>query len=270
MKRRQRAPTKRRGSRLQAVKKILVCPDAHHPYVDELAWSTFLEVAKHVKPDALVIIGDFADCYSVSQYSKSPERRVSLKSEIDSVNRALDQLERLGIPEVIYVEGNHEDRLTRYMCERAPELYGLVSAKELLRVKARGWRWVPYRDWFRIGKLAFTHDVGRAGVNATRQSLLDFGGNLVYGHTHRGGVVYQGTVEGDQHVCLNVGWLGDYESIDYMHRARARREWQHGAGLCYQTEDGYSWVSFLPILDGRCVAEGKVVTGRRPDRRKAA
>lgn len=246
-----------------AVSKIMVCPDVHVPYQDELAWSTFLRAAEVVRPDALVIIGDFADCLSVSFHSKTPERKISLKAEIEAVNTELDRVGRLGIPRVVYCGGNHEFRAERYLCEKAPELFGLIAIQDLLRIRERGWEWVPYKQWIRIGKTAFTHDVERCGVNATRQSLLDFGGNLVFGHSHRGGIAYQGTVEGDQHVAMNVGWLGSYAAIDYRAAARARRDWQHGFGMVYQDSLGYSWMQFIPVLSGRCIVDGHVVSGRK-------
>jgi predicted phosphodiesterase len=246
-----------------AVSKIMVCPDVHVPYQDELAWSTFLRAVEVVRPDALVIIGDFADCLSVSFHPKTPERKISLKAEIEAVNTELDRVGRLGVPRVIYCAGNHEFRAERYLTEKAPELFGMIAIQDLLRVKERGWEWVPYKQWIRIGKTAFTHDVERCGVNATRQSLLDFGGNLVFGHSHRGGIAYQGTVEGDQHVAMNVGWLGSYAAIDYRNAARAKRDWQHGFGIVYQDSAGYSWMQFVPVLSGRCIVDGHVVSGRK-------
>jgi predicted phosphodiesterase len=246
-----------------AVTKIMVCPDVHVPYQDELAWSTFLRAVEVVKPDALVLIGDFADCLSVSFHPKTPERKICLKAEIEAVNFELDRVGRLGVPRVIYCGGNHEFRTERYLAEKAPELFGMITIQDLLRVKERGWEWVPYKQWIRIGKTAFTHDVERCGVNATRQSLLDFGGNLVFGHSHRGGIAYQGTVEGDQHVAMNVGWLGSYAAIDYRNAARAKRDWQHGFGIVYQDSAGYSWMQFVPVLSGRCIVDGHVVSGRK-------
>src|SRR5262245_31336342 len=41
------------------IERVLVCPDLHCPYHDELAWSTFLAVARGWRPDILVILGDF-------------------------------------------------------------------------------------------------------------------------------------------------------------------------------------------------------------------
>lgn len=242
--------------------RVLVCPDAHHPFVDPLAWSTFLAAAREWRPDVLVIIGDFVDSYSISSHAKDPERKVNFRDEINAANAALDEIDSLRVPRVVFCEGNHETRLARAIAERAPEFHGLIDIRDLLRIHQRGYEWVPYKQLIRIGKIAFTHDVERCGVNAARQSLIDMGGNLVFGHTHRGAVVYAGTVEGDQHVCMNVGWLGSFDDIDYKHQARARREWQHGFGLVTLDATGCGWCEFVPILSGRCIVDGRVVSGR--------
>lgn len=242
--------------------RVLVCPDAHHPFVDRLAWETFLAAGRALRPDVLVIIGDFIDSYSISSHTKDPARKVHFRDELDATNAALDEIDALRVPRVIMCEGNHETRLARAIADRAPEFHGLLDMRGLLDVNDRGYEWVPYKQWIRVGKIAFTHDIERCGVNAARQSLLDFGGNIVFGHTHRGAVVYQGTVDGDQHVCLNVGWLGDYETVDYKHQARARRDWQHGFGLVTLDSTGCGWCEFVPILSGRCIVDGRVISGR--------
>lgn len=244
------------------ITKIMVCPDAHHPFVDRLAWNTFLEACRVVKPDVLVCVGDFGDILSLSAHQKKPKDNTKFKKELAGVLEALDQIQALGIPRVIFIGGNHEYRIDRYIAAKAPELDDMLNIPDLFDLEARGFEYVKYGDFVRIGEIAFTHDVGRCGVNAARQSLQDFGDNLVFGHSHRAQVVYGGTVEGKTHVCMNVGWLGDYEAIDYRNRPTAKREWQHAFGFVYQTEDGTSFCNLVPIINGRCVVDGKLVDGR--------
>ncbi len=236
--------------------RVMVCPDAHHPYVDKRAWAAFLEAARRLKPDVLVIIGDFVDCYAVSSHVKSPARQRELQWEIEEGRKAVAEVATLGIPRVVFCEGNHETRLSRYIAEKAPELYGMIDVPTLLGVYDHGWEWVPYGTWIRIGEVSYMHDVGRCGANTARQSLQDFGDNLVIGHSHRGQVVYSGTVAGKVHVCMNVGCLVDFKSCDYMNQAKAMRDWTHGFGWCEQAADGVTWCNFIPIIEGRCVVNG--------------
>jgi hypothetical protein len=239
--------------------RIFIVPDVHVPFHDVTAWNCALKAIKECQPTRVVIIGDFEDFYAVSAHPKSLDRKVNFADEVDGGNDALDELQAVsGSASLHFCGGNHEWRFDRYLMSRAPELGGLAGMKTqaLLKLRERGIQWIPYQRHIKFGNCAFTHDLGRAGVNAARQSLIDFGGNLVIGHTHRGGIAYQGESKGSSHFCLNVGWLGDVDAIDYLHRAKALRDWQHGYGIVDQDRTGYSWAQFVPILKGRCVLDG--------------
>jgi len=242
------------------MRKVLVIPDMHVPYHDEDVWELILLAIQRTKPTHVVIIGDFADFYKVSSHSKDPARKISFEGEVDAVNEELDRLEsitsRIGA-KVIYCEGNHETRLSRHLTEKSPQLAAMITCRKLFKISARGWQWVPYRKCTKIGKMYFTHDLDRAGKNAAAQALVDFGGNVTIGHTHRGCTTYLGTVRGESHVCLNVGWGGDLDAIDYKHSARAKREWQHGFGFIYVENNGNCHAHFIPIVDDACVVDGK-------------
>lgn len=161
--------------------RILVIPDTHAPFHSEKAWQVALAAAGELKPHVIVVIGDFVDCYSISRYPKSAARKTSLKAELDVARPMLRELAKLA-PRHIYCEGNHEWRLERFVNERAPELFGLIGIREFLLDPTDCWSWVPYQSWTSIGKMSFSHDVGRSGVNAGRQTLQEFGGNICFGH----------------------------------------------------------------------------------------
>lgn len=273
-KQRHREKRARANGTAGALYRILVIPDCHHPYADALAWGTCLAAAAALRPDCAVIIGDFPDCYAVTSHVRDPRRRrpQQMAWELGCANEEADRLSAIGLDRVEYVEGNHETRLTRFIAEHAPELDGLagLTVREQLRVDARGWGWTPYKESLQIGEMSFTHDVERCGVNTARQSLQDYGHNITIGHSHRAAVAYAGTTAGKTHVGLNVGWLGDYSSVDYRHRDMARRDWQHGFGWITQTSDGVSWAQFIPIISGRCVVDGQLVSGRGYGRSRAA
>src|SRR5574342_339861 len=208
--------------------KLLVIPDTHVPYHDKAALDLIHRVVHQARPDRLVLIGDFADFYAVSHFTKDPGRRADLQYEIGRVNEELDRIGAHDLP-VTYLEGNHELRLERYLAAKAPELFGLVHCRELFQIAKRGWKWVPYHSHFQIGKVLFAHDLGHAGKYAALNTLAAAGKCTVFGHTHRGAVMYGGTVDGEHRFSLNVGWLGDAAQIDYMHRAKTR-DWQTGFG----------------------------------------
>jgi hypothetical protein len=234
----------------------LFIPDTHVPYEDKRAFRLMLKVAADWRPDALYVGGDFSDCYTVSAHSKDPARGRLLRQEVGAVNRRLDQLDALEAREKHFIEGNHEDRLSRYLADKAPELFGLVSIPELFKLEQRGWTFTPYKQSRRAGKISITHDCGDAGAYAHYKALDTFQGNVVINHTHRLGITYVGNARGKSHVGAMFGWLGDVRRVDYMHRVKALRAWHLGFGVGYQEPGGVIHLQAIPIINYRCVVGG--------------
>ena len=57
------------------LKKLLIVPDVHRPYHSRTGWNLLLQVGKDLKPDIIVIIGDYMDCYAVSDHERDPKKR---------------------------------------------------------------------------------------------------------------------------------------------------------------------------------------------------
>jgi hypothetical protein len=223
-----------------------------------------LKCASKVKPYFIGALGDLVDCYAVSAHLRDPNRRLTLKDELEAANAALDQLDSLGAKRKRFCAGNHCYRLDRYLMANAPEVFGLGVARidKLLRLKERGWDYTPYGRSAREGKLNLTHDVnGRAGPNAHVQAQSAFAGNVAIGHTHRMAVAYSGNLRGETHVGATLGWLGDANATDYNHFAQSKRDWQLGFGLVVFEPNGTAHVQAVPIIDYKALVFGEVVSG---------
>lgn len=241
------------------LEKILFIPDAHVPRHDPRAFEVMLAAARSFKPDTIVILGDFADFESVSSHDKNPSKLQDLSSEVNDVIKALRELDKLGATQKFYCAGNHEDRLARYIAQRAAALFGCLSVPELFRLPHTGWTYVPYKQALKLGKLRCTHDTGAAGVNAHRQSSSVFRGSVVIGHTHRLAYEVLGVQDGHPHLAAMLGWLGDVDQIDYLHKAKAA-QWSLGFGVGYKTKTGVVHLTPVPIIDYSCVVNGKLFT----------
>jgi hypothetical protein len=159
------------------------------------------------------------------------------------------------------VSGNHEDRLERYLRDKAPELFNFISIPKILELKEKGFKYTPYKETFRIGKLNVTHDCGKAGRVAHLQSLDTFQHNIVIGHTHRLGYAVEGNAQGERHVSAMFGWLGDVQEIDYMHKVSAIKSWSLGFGIGYlNPKTGVVYLIPVPIINGTCLIEGQLIT----------
>lgn len=234
---------------------IMVWPDTHVPYHSPQAVAVALNVLKEIKPDGLVIIGDFWDCYSVSRFPKGPGRKRRLRDELDPGLPILDAIESVKIDNVWFVEGNHEVRLQAMIESYAPALDGMISIRKEMGIDERGWHWIDYKKSLKLGHMLYSHDFGRYGVHAGYQGLMDLGTNIAFGHTHKLGVVYRGN-----HTALNCGWLGDVEMVDYRHSDIARRENQLGFGLVDEDADGCVWPQAVAIVNGAAVVRGRRIT----------
>ena len=115
----------------RALKRIFFLPDAHVPHHSTAAFQIAIRACKRFDPDILVVLGDFADFYSVSSHDKDPARTQLLSIEVRAVRSCLAQLEALDVKRKIFLMGNHEYRLQRYLCTRAPELFDMVEVHKL-------------------------------------------------------------------------------------------------------------------------------------------
>lgn len=242
----------------KGLKKWLLVPDTHRPYHDAKAVELVLKVGDAIGVHGVAILGDYGDFFAVSSHDKDPNRARNLEFELENINQGLDEFDALKPKEKIFVAGNHEDRLERYLMTKAPELFNMVKVQELLYLKDRGWKYVAYKDHVQIGKLYLTHDTGTAGATAHVKALNDFQSNIVIAHTHRLGYSVVGNAKGKPHVGAMLGWLGDANQADYMHRIKAKRDWALGFGIGYMEPNGNCHVQPVPIVDYKCVVDGKL------------
>ena len=241
------------------MERILLIPDCHRPYHDRKAWATMMQAARWFKPHIVVLMGDYLDCYPVSRFLSDPTRRLRLEDELADGRDGLDELDRLGARRKVYILGNHEHRLARHIASNAPDLWGVMpSVPDLLGLEGRGWEVVAYQDGIEIGELYLTHDLGRSGKYALNHALSEAERSVCIAHIHRIGHACLGDpITGKLRQAWSFGWLGDVAQIDYRHRSRARRDYQHGFGLGHLDPDGKAYLRAVPIP--RAMVSGRVV-----------
>jgi predicted phosphodiesterase len=218
-----------------------------------------MRAARGFKPEVVVHMGDLADMFTVSSHSKDPSRLLTLKDELVLVRKLRAQMESLAPRRMVFVEGNHEDRLRRYLQDKAPELFGLVSADELIGLSKNGWEFTGYKDYAKVGKLHVTHDTGHSGKYTTARALETFQASVVIGHHHAIGFMVGGDAKGKHQVAAQFGWLGDIRQIDYMHRVKAMRNWSLGFGTGYRSRrTNVVYLTPHPIVNYSACVEGRV------------
>ena len=245
----------------KSVVRVAFVPDSHHPNVHSKSWALMLRALMRWKPEVLVVLGDFADAETLSAHPPDEPGNRDFAEEVDSVKTALTQLEQVGATTMVYIAGNHEFRLERYLARQAPALFRQLKGwPALLDLHERGWQWVPYRRSASLGKLHITHDTGSAGMNAHRTSAAVFGGSALIGHTHRMAYEVRGRFDSTPYLAAMLGWLGDAaQAGKYMHEAKSA-EWVHGFGVgLLEMGTGIVHLQPVPIVHGRCVVAGELV-----------
>ena len=159
---------------------------------DRFLWAG--KLARDLKPDTIICMGDFSSLDSLSSYDrgkKSFEGR-RYKKDIDHAHDALEKFNK-GLngkrSRKVMLLGNHEDRIDRIVDE-TPELDGTISTKDL-KFKEFGWEVFAYQEPVAIDGVHYCHNyptgiMGKpiSGDNIARSLLLKNKVSSTVGHCH--------------------------------------------------------------------------------------
>lgn len=238
----------------------LFWPDTHAPYHDVKAVETAIAIGKEHRPDELVIEGDFFDCYTISDYDQDPAKAARLlQEEIAEGVALLLRLEKELKPKrVVFIEGNHEDRVTRYLRRNAPKLMGTMNVRQILGIPDRFHfiPWGPKNKYF-CGKLVVTHGT-RANKHCAAAMAERYKCSVLFGHTHRVQEFNIRTVHGERIKGITNGWLGDMDrAAEYVTDIA---DWGHCVTPGWFRENGDFWLQNVEIENGKAVFNGKPFT----------
>jgi len=238
-----------------------VLPDIHLPNEEPTVINPLLRYLASERWDGAIILGDLMDLNVISSHNDKFPRLTqgqTFRADIDYTNEWLDGFcrtarKRNPAAKLVYLEGNHEYRVERYL-DANPRLEGTMELAERLRLKERGIDWV--RSWskgevFTLGHANFVHG-DTCSVYHAAKMVKDYGANVFYGHTHdvqeysmhrkARGVTIKGK---------SLGCLCKYDPEWF--RGRAHR-WQHAFGVFYVWPDGIFQEYTVHIQNGRFTA----------------
>lgn len=112
------------GSRFQT---MLVGSDVHDVECCPFWLKLFIETARRVQPEIIVLNGDIFDLPEFGKYSVDP-REWDVVGRIKWVHRFLHELrEAAPNAQIDFIEGNHEYRLLRHLTEATPAMKAVLS-----------------------------------------------------------------------------------------------------------------------------------------------
>lgn len=238
-------------------RRVIFLSDVHVPHHSKAYWTLVKKVLKDIGIDLIVLLGDFMDCWDLSRYEKDPAIKSKFIYELEVANCLLDELQAFKIP-IWYFEGNHEDRLRRWIIER-PQMFGVIDMPKLLRLRERNIRWIKFdpKQATKIlnSKLYARHCPATKGEHVAAANAKKSGVSLITGHVHRFQNSYytflDRTVKG-----YSIGFGGNMDSgvFNYI---EGHDTWQMGFSIATIDDDGSFTVDDVHIEGNKCLLWGK-------------
>lgn len=249
--------------------------DVHGAMMDRPAVDAMLADLKRLNPDEIVIGGDLVECggWLAKHHPLGFVATCSYtyQDDINAANWFLNQVcEAAPNADIHYLEGNHEDRVERWIVDQvmanqrdAAFLHNLASPAALLRLKDRGICYYRRSDihveglprgWIRLGEMFFTHSLTYSR-NAARDAASKTAGNVTYFCTHRedaATIVFPavGLVK-----AFNPGCLCQMQPV-WKHSDPT--SWSQGYAIDYIAKSGAFQRIHVPIWRGRSLATAMI------------
>lgn len=168
--------------------KTAILSDVHLGVHDKSAILIALKYIKRERPHNIILNGDIVDSAALSNHPRTSSAPTYLY-EIELAKNFIRSLQtEFPNVKIIYKEGNHEDRLSRFIQHRASELDGIVDLPRLLKLKELGIEFAESTRFIQQGKIFIAHGHEMkvsGGVNPARALLLRAFDNCIMGHVHR-------------------------------------------------------------------------------------
>ncbi len=198
--------------------KTAILNDIHFPYHDSKVLHGVCDFIKDLKVDRIIINGDMLDCAVISSFARDPLSPQSLTKEIRHGRKFLEYCKGMA-KEVIYIGGNHEDRIRRFIWKNS-EVFApfgstacgtaidALSVPNLLGLDDLSIPYYSYGAGFQLGYLLVTHGsvIRKHSGYTARAAFEATGTSVLIGHTHRLGAHYV-TNRAGEHAAYENGCL---------------------------------------------------------------
>jgi hypothetical protein len=209
----------------------------------------------------LILGGDFLDAKYFYKKDEDRNKWIDRKDGVESFflpefldecewgNAMLDLLqEHFG--EIIYLDGNHEDRIREFsQSNSCPAKYKeIFSVQNALRLREREIKYIKYNDWLDIGNLCVKHGMYH-GTSALDNSYKACTKSVLFGHIHQ--VSSKSFfVRGD----TRMAWSAPCAStLNPEYLKNKENNWSEGFVRINVAHDGNFWLYTFNVWDGKLV-----------------
>ena len=114
------------------IKTMLIAADFHDTDVDPFCLAVFLDTAKRIQPDIIVLNGDVFDMPEFSRFDKDP-RLMDIKGRMNFVKESIFRPLREACPnaQMDMCIGNHSVRLLKHLADKTPMMKVLLNVCEI-------------------------------------------------------------------------------------------------------------------------------------------
>jgi predicted phosphodiesterase len=230
--------------------KVIYLPDVHLEANKEIhkALKVALNFIENITPEIVIWGGDFLEMGSLSKWNDGKPLLMEGNRYIEDCKLGRSILEKVSdyCERQIYLEGNHEDWLNKYL-ERHPELVGKLDLRIDLGLNELGIEFIPVNKVFSIGKLSFIHG-WHTNKYHTASTLDRYQDNIFYGHTHdHQSIVRINWATQIPHIGMSLGCLCSKNPHFLRNKPNS---WINGFGFFEVRGDGFFTPYFIPIIDG--------------------
>jgi predicted phosphodiesterase len=255
---------------------------------DPLAIDYAMTVIKSEKPDVVALNGDNADFPEFGKYRLTPAFALTTQATVDFLTTLCARI-RDAAPQarIIWLEGNHEARLTNYILDNAKASFGLrqgntpdgwpvLSIPFLCRFDDFGVEYLPgypASQFWLNNRIKIIHGTKVASNGSTAHKYLSTEkASVVYGHIHRREWAERTRQDWDGAKTIAAISFGCLARVDGMvpstkggtdldgRPITCVEDWQQGLGIIhYQEGDGPFQPEMLPIHDGTMFYKGKLL-----------
>jgi hypothetical protein len=225
------------------------------PTHDEAAIALALDLVRTIRPAKLIRVGDDLDLPELGKYRTTPAFADTTQASIDR-NTLLGAEQRAAAgpeAELVYLAGNHEERLSNYLLDNARAAFGLRRGQT-----TDGWPVMSVPYLCRLDEHGIDY---RPGYPASDYTLVDGELDIVHGRhvTSRGQTAHKYLDDADK-VSVLYGHIHrrEYAARTFRHRGRARIIYAASPGCLARIDGAVPSTKGGTDLDGRPL----IVAGR--------
>jgi hypothetical protein len=211
------------------------------------------------KPDILIYLGDQLDMGMIMDFWQGKVGSVAEKSIVNDYRGFEEMMEQhiklCGKPKVVFFEGNHEERVRRYLQQQPLGNESNIELEKYFQFEKRGIEFIPYNKFYNVGKLYFMHGLYYNDAHA-KKTVGAVKRSIIYGHVHDHQVytdISPFDVD-DVHMAKSIGCLCN-KNPDY--KKNQPSHWTHGFGVAYVQSNGNFNDYFIKITKGQFIFNGK-------------